>query len=520
MAKVLVVGGAGYVGGAACAHLLDQGHQVLVIDDLSTGHTQGILGGPFLKSRIGDREKVLPFLKTHKPDCVMHFAAKSLVAESVAHPALYFENNVDQTQALLEMMAEAGVKRLVFSSTCAIFGDPGENRIHEELPKNPMNPYGESKLRAEGLMKDFARKNGIHTVALRYFNAAGAEPKGRTGEWHEPESHLIPNIFRAVAENRAVKVFGTDYPTRDGTCVRDYIHVSDLAVAHEAALLRMMKIPASAPGKFETFNLGSESGFSVLEVIQEVEKVIGKKVQTSLSTRRPGDPPQLVADSTLAKKELGFKVAPDSLKKIISSAWAWEQKRIGKQKAVFLDRDGTLNPDPGYISSPDQIELLPGVGEALKKLHSNGFHLVVVSNQSGVGRGLIHRDAITAIHARLDEHLAPFGVQIDRYELCFHRPDDHCHCRKPGTRLLEDGAAALNLDIRKSYFIGDKVVDFTAGANAGCKSTVLVRTGEGLDTENRVAKMREDDPNPKPTQVVDSMKEAADWILAKETGSF
>ncbi|MBL7716978.1 MAG: UDP-glucose 4-epimerase GalE [Bdellovibrionales bacterium] len=515
MAKVLVVGGAGYVGGATCAYLLDQGHQVLVIDDLSTGHTQGILGAKFLKARIGDRARVLPFLQAEKPDCVMHFAAKSLVAESVAKPALYQENNVDQTRVLLEMMLEAGVRHLVFSSTCAIFGDPGDQRIHEGLTKNPMNPYGQTKLQAEGLMQDFAKK-GIHTVALRYFNAAGAEPGLRTGEWHEPESHLIPNIFRAMMANRPVSVFGTDYKTRDGTCVRDYIHVSDLARAHEQAVHRMMK-KSGSEGSFEAFNLGSESGFTVLEVIREVEKVVGKKVQTRMEPRRAGDPPQLVADSTLAKKELGFSVGSDSLTRIISSAWAWEKKRTGKQKAVFLDRDGTLNPDPGYISSPEQIRLLPHVGEALKKLHSAGFHLIVVSNQSGVGRGLIHKDAIYAIHDRLDEYLAASGVQIDRYELCFHRPDDHCRCRKPGTQLILDGAEALNIDIGSSYFVGDKVVDFTAGMNAGCKAAILVRTGEGVDTEQRVSKMRSDDPNPRPSQVVDSVREAADWILTQET---
>jgi UDP-glucose 4-epimerase len=514
MAKVLVVGGAGYVGSATCAWLLDQGHSVWVLDDLSTGHRELLLKGlqGFTQAKAGDSARVRELLRQEKFDCVMHFAAKSLVAESVQKPDLYFENNVLQTRALLESMVAEGVKRFIFSSTCAIFGDPGSHPMNEACPKRPVNPYGDTKLKAEALLEEFARTQGLQAIALRYFNASGAEPKGRVGEWHEPESHLIPRVLNAAIEGAPVDVYGTDYPTPDGTCVRDYIHVSDLAQAHAAAMERLLqfaKTGENTRGSFEGFNLGSENGYSVREIIASCEKITGLKLHVRESARRPGDPPKLVAQSAMARKELGFKIH-HPLESIIASAWHWEKKRHGKlKKAVFLDRDGTINEDPGYLSRPDQAKLLPGVGEALAQLKAKGFALVVVSNQSGVGRGLIQPEMLPKIHARMHELLNPWKVEIDHYELCFHRPEENCACRKPLPKLIRDAGYRLGIDFESSYMVGDKVSDLGAGRNAGCKAVVLVRTGEGRNAEQMPAGKSAD-------FIGDSLLEAAGWILSQE----
>jgi UDP-glucose 4-epimerase len=326
--KVLVVGGAGYVGGSTCAHLIDQGHSVWVLDDLSTGHRELALGDGFTQARAGDRAPVGKLLREQRFDCVMHFAAKSLAGESVQKPQEYRENNVVQTRELLETMLECGARRFVFSSTCAIFGDPGEARIHEELPKKPINPYGETKLEVERMLREYAAR-GLQSVALRYFNAAGAEPGGRVGEWHDHETHLIPNVLFAALDGRPVSLFGTDYPTPDGTCIRDYVPIWELARAHEAAAFRLLQKPAEG-GSFEAFNLGSESGFSVREVVKVCEKVTGRAIQVNEQPRRAGDPPRLVADSALARRELGFQ-SKASLEEIVASAYRWELKR----RAVF-----------------------------------------------------------------------------------------------------------------------------------------------------------------------------------------
>lgn len=490
MAKVLVVGGAGYVGGACSAWLIDRGHNVWVADDFSTGHTQNIVAHGVLRTQAGDRDRLLPLLKEQRFDCVMHFAAKSLVGESVQKPELYHENNVVQTRRLLEMMVEAGVKRLVFSSTCATFGDPGDQDIDETLPQNPINPYGETKLKAEKLMQEFARDHGVHTVALRYFNAAGAEEKLRTGEWHEPESHLIPNIFRAVQENRPLSVFGDDYPTRDGTCIRDYIHVTDLARAHEEAMLRM--IDGRSKG-FEDYNLGSETGFTVLEIIRACEKTLGRRIAYEVKPRRPGDPPRLVANSKKAKATLGFQVTENSIDWIVRSAWAWEQKRTGPRKAVFLDRDGTLNPDPGYISDPAQMSLYPEIGPALQLLRNQGYWLIVVSNQSGVGRGKIKLEVIPEIHQKMEDLIGQTaGVQIDDYELCFCAPEEPgCDCRKPSPKMIFDAVKKHGIDLSLSFMVGDKDIDVESGRAAGCRGTVQVGNGEGSGADFRAETLME-----------------------------
>ncbi|CAK9250351.1 unnamed protein product [Sphagnum jensenii] len=504
--KILVVGGAGYVGSAACAWLLDQGHDVWVLDDLSTGHRELVLTENFVKARAGDRKIVLPLLKSHAFDGVMHFAAKSLVEESVQKPELYWENNVEQTQALIEMMIEAGVKRLVFSSTCAIFGDPKSAKIDENLPKNPINPYGKTKLEVEKLLET-AVTRGLQSIALRYFNAAGAEPKLRAGEWHVKETHLIPRTLKASALGSRVEIFGHDYSTPDGTCVRDYIHVSDLAAAHGAAMNKLQNLEKDK-GFFGAYNLGSENGYSVRQVVDAVEKVIGKKISRADMPRRAGDPPVLVSNSEKAKRELAFKPKHD-LNSIVQTAWDWEQKlKKGIRRAVFLDRDETINEDPGYLDDPEKVKLLPGVGEALGELKKAGYLLVVVTNQSGVGRGLISLDALVRIHERLNELLKKFGAEIDHFECCVHHPDANCDCRKPKPKLLQMSADYLGIDLSRSFMVGDRHTDVMAGIAAGCQGSIFLKTDSKIPNH----------PHITPTQVsfiADNFKAAADWILSR-----
>ena len=510
MAKVLVTGGAGYVGSATCAWLIDHGHDVWVVDDLSEGHREQVLGNGFILARIGDSSIMEPLLSRERFDCVMHFCAFAKVGESVEKPQKYFENNVSQTKALLDVLIKTSEKskppRFIFSSTCAIFGDPGNQDIAESTPKKPINPYGETKLEAERIMTEYAQKSGLQAIALRYFNAAGTEPKLRVGEWHNPESHLIPSVLQAAATGRPMELYGTDYPTPDGTCVRDYVHVWDLAIAHAAAMERLL---AGRCKGFEAYNLGSAKGFSNREIIQACERVTGRKITVVEKPRRPGDPPRLVANSSLAQKELGFKVAPDALETIIRSAWDWKKKLMKPRKAVFLDRDGTLNEDPGYLGHPDQMKLLPGVGEALARLKQAKFQLVVISNQSGVGRGFFSESMLISIHRKLDELLQPYGVRIDHYELCLHKPEDDCECRKPKPKLLLDAAAKLNLDFSESYMVGDKVSDLGAGRAAKCRGSALVRTGEGTKAEALIS--------PKESDFVgDSLTDVVRWILSQE----
>jgi histidinol-phosphate phosphatase family protein len=333
------------------------------------------------------------------------------------------------------------------------------------------------------------------------------------GEWHEPETHLIPRILKAALADEPVEVYGTDYPTPDGTAVRDYIHVSDLAQAHEAAMMRLIGRVSEDQGSFEAFNLGSANGFSVKQMIDACERAIGRKIQRVEKPRRAGDPPRLVGDSTLARKVLGFSPPADSLDRIFASAWKWEQGLadvIGGREAVFLDRDGTINDDPGYLSHPDQMQLLPDVGPALASLQNAGYKLVIVSNQSGVGRGIIERDNLPRIHARMEELLKPHGVRIAHYGLCIHRPEEDCECRKPKAKLITDTARALGVDVARSFMVGDKHSDLIAGHTAGCRASILVRTGQGADTESSL----------KPgeaTFIADSLPGAAKWILAQGT---
>lgn len=317
---VLVCGGAGYVGSHACLALARAGHEVTVLDNLVTGHRAAVRWGAWVDADLL-RPETLDAGFARPVDAVMHFCARSLVGESVADPLGYYRSNVAGTLNLLEAMRRHGVDRMVFSSTAAVFGNPVTDVIDEEHPTAPINPYGASKLMVEQVLRDAANAYGLRSVALRYFNAAGAAADEGIGESHEPETHLIPNALKAAAAGGGgLKVFGDDYPTRDGTCVRDYVHVLDLADAHLRALDWMDREPGA-----HRFNLGNGNGFSVLEVIEAARKLSGRDIHYDVGPRRAGDPPVLVASSALARGKLGWTPQYDRIEPIIESAWAWHQ---------------------------------------------------------------------------------------------------------------------------------------------------------------------------------------------------
>lgn len=481
----LIVGGAGYVGSAVAAHLLDRGDEVWILDDLSTGHRSlvpdsVIRTGRFIEARAGDRPVLDALFSRQHFDAVFHFAAKSLVAESVKFPELYRENNVEQTRLLLDSMIEAGMRRFVFSSTAAVYGDPGDREIVEDLAKNPINPYGETKLAVETMLAEYGDRHGLRSIALRYFNAAGAVADAHVGENHDPETHLVPTVLAAGLAGQPVSVYGGDYPTRDGTCVRDFVHVDDLARAHAAAAERMLAEDSSVKG-FEVFNLGSDLGYTVKEVIAEAGRVLGKEIPTKIEPRRAGDPAKLVAVSSRARKALGFAPRKNSLASILETALAWERKILAPKKAVFLDRDGTLNFDPGYLSDHEKFELVPGVPEALKRLVDAGYLLIVVSNQSGIARGKITLAELRRIHEKLDRVLVSHGVRIHHYSLCYHHPDSECECRKPKPKLVLDAIMKYRIDPSKSFMVGDKSSDVECGRRALLAGSFLVGTGYGLE---------------------------------------
>jgi UDP-glucose 4-epimerase len=304
-------------------YLTSKQHDVVVYDDLSTGHREALTPGlPFVEGNIGDAAALSRLFAAHRFDAVMHFCARSLVGESVVKPYLYYGNNVANTLVLLAAMRDAGVDRLVFSSTAAVFGHPQAAAIDETHPTQPINPYGQSKLMVERILADAAQAYGLRSVALRYFNAAGAHPSASIGEAHEPETHLIPNVLKAVlGQGPSLKVFGTDYETRDGTCVRDYVHVDDLASAHLLAIEYL----AVHEGAL-TFNLGNGEGFSVREVIAAAERVTGRPVPHEFAPRRAGDPATLVASSLRARDRLGWRPLVTQLDDILASAWQWHQR--------------------------------------------------------------------------------------------------------------------------------------------------------------------------------------------------
>jgi UDP-glucose-4-epimerase GalE len=318
--KVLVVGGAGYVGSHAARVLKKHGHEAIIYDNLYTGFEQLAAGFELIRAHIADSEELYAALK--RVDAVMHFAAHAYVGESVQNPRKYFRNNVELGLALLNACLDCGVKKFIFSSTCAIYGVPAKVPIAEDNPCAPVNPYGVSKLFLEQALESYGRAYDFHYAALRYFNAAGADESGEIGEMHQPETHLIPLAMEAAIGARPeLEVFGTDYPTPDGTCLRDYIHVNDLAEAHVAALDYLDR-----EAKSIAVNLGTGQGTSVNEILHAVEKIAGKPVPRRYGPRRPGDPPALVADPRRAQSLLGWK-AERSLDHIVETAWKWMQRQ-------------------------------------------------------------------------------------------------------------------------------------------------------------------------------------------------
>lgn len=323
--SVLVTGGAGYIGSHACKALAAAGYLPVTYDNLSYGHDWAVKWGPLERGDILDRSRLDAVLLQHRPAAIMHFAAFAYVGESVTDPGKYYRNNVCGSLNLIEAARDHGIERFVFSSTCATYGVPDALPIRETTPQNPINPYGASKLMVERMLRDFGNAHGLRAIALRYFNAAGADAEGEIGEDHDPETHLIPLVLDAAAGRRAdVTVFGTDYDTPDGTCVRDYIHVSDLADAHVRAL---QALDAGAAGDGDAFNLGNGHGFSVRQVIETVEQVTGRTVPVRYGPRRAGDPASLVSDAKLAGARLGWRPKTVGLQDIVSTAWAWHRGR-------------------------------------------------------------------------------------------------------------------------------------------------------------------------------------------------
>lgn len=319
--SVLVCGGAGYIGSHMVRLLVDAGYRVVVLDNLSTGHREALGDVRLVVGDIGDPAALDGLLASTHFDAVMHFCASSLVGESVRRPLRYYQNNVAATLTLLESMLRHGVHQIVFSSTAAIFGEPVSELIAENHPTRPINPYGRSKLMVERMLTDIAETSDLRAVSLRYFNAAGASLSGGIGESHQPETHLIPNVLKSLALNGAkLRIFGCDYPTRDGTCVRDYVHVDDLARAHLAAV-EFMEVERG----HHAFNLGNGEGFSVLEVIRAAEQVTGRNAPYEIADRRPGDPARLVASSAQARSVLGWTPEISEIEKIVNSAWTWHR---------------------------------------------------------------------------------------------------------------------------------------------------------------------------------------------------
>jgi len=323
MQTVLVVGGAGYVGSHACLTLAASGFRPVVFDDLSNGHREHVQWGPLEVGDIRDAARLDAVFAKHAPVAVLHFAARIEVGESVKNPGVFFDNNVGGTITLVEAARRAGVEALVFSSTCATFGDPVTLPMAEDHPQAPLNPYGRSKLMVEQALADYDRYVGFRSAVMRYFNAAGADTEGRIGEWHEPETHAIPLAIQvALGQRSHFTIFGDDYDTRDGTAVRDYVHVLDLADAHVSALKRLL-----AGGTSEAYNLGTGTGTTVRELIDGVGRAAGRPLPVQMAPRRPGDAPILVGDNAKAREQLGWTPSRP-LDVILSSAWKWHRDQM------------------------------------------------------------------------------------------------------------------------------------------------------------------------------------------------
>lgn len=319
---ILVTGGAGYIGSHACKALRQAGYTPVCFDNLAYGHRWAVQWGPLEVGDIGDRPRLDAVFQQYQPEAILHFAAFAYVGESVENPGKYYRNNVAGTLTLLEAMRDHGVNKIIFSSTCATYGIPDAVPITEEHAQHPINPYGASKLMVERMLQDFDCAHGLKSVALRYFNAAGADPDGEIGEDHDPETHLIPLVLDvALGKRESVSIFGADYETPDGTCIRDYIHVSDLADAHVRALQYL-----EGGGTSTAFNLGNGAGFSVQEVINRAEAVTGQAIAVATAPRRAGDPPVLVGSAEKARRVLGWNPLYPDLKSILKSAWNWEKK--------------------------------------------------------------------------------------------------------------------------------------------------------------------------------------------------
>ena len=325
---ILVVGGAGYIGSHMVKQLAASGTEVITLDNLSCGYRDAVKYGEFVEGDLGDPAVLDHIFSNYSIDAVMHFAAYIEVGESVRDPGKYYRNNVVNTLMLLDAMLQHDVEHFIFSSTAAIFGEPDYTPIDEKHRKEPINPYGRTKLIVEQMLQDYDAAYGLKSTCLRYFNAAGADPEGELGERHNPETHLIPLVLQAASGRREdIKVFGSDYPTEDGTCIRDYIHINDLCAAHSLALNRML-----LTGRSASYNLGNGSGFSVQQVIDTAREVTGRHFRVTLDARRPGDPAILVADSTLARDELGWNPRHPDLESIVETAWNWETGFLSKHR--------------------------------------------------------------------------------------------------------------------------------------------------------------------------------------------
>lgn len=328
-AAILVTGGAGYIGSHTCKALAAAGYLPVTIDNLVYGHEWAVKWGPFERGDVGDSDFLRDIIRRHRIAAVVHFAAYAYVGESMTEPGKYFRNNVINSLSLLEAMHASGVKNLVFSSTCATYGVPEQIPIGEDHPQHPVNPYGESKLFVERAMQWYGQAHGLRSVALRYFNAAGADPDGEIGEDHDPETHLIPlTIAAALGQGPSLRIFGTDYPTPDGTAIRDYVHVTDLASAHVKALEYLQR-----GGESTALNLGTGTGHSVREVVAAVERASSRTVPTLESPRRPGDPPQLVAAPGRTREVLGWQPLFSDIDTIVSTALRWHEGVSAVRKA-------------------------------------------------------------------------------------------------------------------------------------------------------------------------------------------